>query len=65
MTQDHLETFIDQCKAEGSDYIVGIPVGSGCWRICRCTESLGSEVNNLSPEEDMLIMLSAILTNDD
>ena len=64
MTQDHLETFVDECKAEGSDYIVGIPIGSGQWRICYSAQDLGSEAQNLSPEDDLLVMLSTVLTKE-
>ena len=63
MTQDHLETFIDQCKAEGEDYIVGIPLGGKQWRIAYCVSNLGNE--KLSPEDDLLVMLSTVLTSDD
>ena len=63
MTQDHLETFVDECKVEGSDYIVGIPIGSGQWRICYSAQDLGTD--DISPEDDLLIMLSTVLTDDD
>jgi len=62
MTQDHLETFVDECKAERSDYIVGIPIGSGQWRICYSAQDLGND--KLSPEDDLLVMLSTVLTKD-
>ncbi len=64
MTQDHIDTFIEQCKSECQDYIVGVPVGNGQWRIAYSASSLGSAEKNLSPEDDLLVMLSTVLTND-
>jgi hypothetical protein len=64
MTQDHIETFIDRCDAEGSDYIVGTPVGGGDWHFSYSVDSLGVESKGLSPEDDLLVMVSNALTNE-
>jgi hypothetical protein len=64
MTQDHIETFIERCDAEKSDYIVGTPVGGGDWHFSYSADSLGSKQDKMTPEDDLLVMISNVLTNE-